>query len=122
MSTQSPHILWFEDISRSDVALVGGKNVSLGEMVRSLGEKAIKVPPGFATNAEAYWHYVEANGLRRVIADSFKALGAGHASLPETGATIRHGFLCGTWPKELAEAIQSAYRRLCFRADGRWRK
>jgi pyruvate, water dikinase len=118
MRAQSSQILWFEDISHSDVALVGGKNASLGEMVRSLGKKGIKVPPGFATTAEAYWHYVEANGLRRVIVDSFKALDAGHASLAEIGGTIRHEFLRGTWPKDLAEAIQSAYRQLCFRADG----
>ena len=118
MHAQSSHILWFEDISRSDVALVGGKNASLGEMVRSLGQKGIKVPPGFATTAHAYWHFVEANGLRRVVVDSFKALDAGHASLAEIGGTIRHEFLRGTWPKDLAEAIQSAYRQLCFRADG----
>lgn len=115
---QSSQILWFEDIDRSDVALVGGKNASLGEMVRSLAEKDIKVPPGFATTAQAYWQYVEANGLRRVISDSLTALAAGHASLAEIGAAIRSEFLRGTWPKDLAEAIQSAYRQLCFRVDG----
>ena len=86
-------------------------------MVRSLSEKGIKVPPGFATTAGAYWNYVEVNGLRRVIVDSLKAFSAGHASLAEIGATIRHEFLRGTWPKDLAEAIQSAYRQLCLGAD-----
>ena len=52
MHTQSTHVLWFEDIGRADVSRVGGKNASLGEMVRSLGGKGIKVPPGFATTAE----------------------------------------------------------------------
>ena len=66
MHTGSPLIVWFEHVGRSDVALVGGKNASLGEMVCSLGEKGIRVPPGFATTAGAYWNYVEANGLRRV--------------------------------------------------------
>ena len=117
MHTRSPLILWFKDVSRADVALVGGKNASLGEMVRSLSEKGIKVPPGFATTAGAYWSYVEVNGLRRVIVDSLKAFSAGHASLAEIGATIRHEFLRGTWPKDLAEAIQSAYRQLCLGAD-----
>jgi hypothetical protein len=45
MRTQSPQILWFENIGRTDVARVGGKNSSLGEMVRSLGAKGVKVPP-----------------------------------------------------------------------------
>lgn len=66
MHTRSPLIVWFEDVGPTDVALVGGKNASLGEMVRNLGKKSIKVPPGFATTAGAYWNYVEANGLRRV--------------------------------------------------------
>jgi pyruvate,water dikinase len=117
MHTQSTHVLWFEEIGRADVSRVGGKNASLGEMVRSLGGKGIKVPPGFATTAEGYWQYVETNGLRRVIADSLKAFDAGHAPLAEIGATIRHEFLRGTWPKDLAEAIQSAYRQLCWREN-----
>ncbi len=118
MRTQSPQILWFEDIGRDDVALVGGKNASLGEMVRSLRTSGVRVPSGFATTAQAHWHYVEANGLQRVIADSLKAFDSGHASLTEIGATIRHEFLRGAWPKDLAEAITSAYRQLARRADG----
>ena len=117
MRTLYPQVLWFDDISRTDVPRVGGKNASLGEMVRSLGEKGVKVPPGFATTAEAYWQYLEANGLGRVIADSLKAFDAGHAPLAEMGATIRREFLRGTWPKDLAEAIQSSYRQLCCRAE-----
>ena len=114
MNIQSPQVVWFKDIGRADVARVGGKNASLGEMVRSLDKKGVKVPPGFATTADAYWRYVEANGLRRVIADLLKAFDAGHAPLAEVGATIRHEFLRGAWPKDLAEAIQSAYRQLCW--------
>src|SRR5271155_3609145 len=96
-----PLVIWFERLGRGDVALVGGKNASLGEMVRSLGENGVKVPPGFATTAEAYWQYVEENGLGRVVADSLKAFNAGHAPLAEIGATIRQEFLRGTWPKDL---------------------
>jgi pyruvate,water dikinase len=51
MHTRSPQVLWYKDIGRGDVARVGGKNASLGEMVRNLGEKGVKVPPGFATTA-----------------------------------------------------------------------
>jgi len=43
-ATIKKNILWFRDISMGDVAMVGGKNASLGEMVRELGEKGIKVP------------------------------------------------------------------------------
>jgi len=110
------HVIWLENLGRGDVARVGGKNASLGEMVCNLEKKGVRVPPGFATTADAYWRYVEANGLTRTIADSLMALAAGHASLAEIGATIRREFLRGTWPKDTAEAIQTSYRELCRRA------
>ena len=52
MNATIPHILWFEDLSRADVARVGGKNASLGEMVRNLGKNGVQVPAGFATTAD----------------------------------------------------------------------
>ncbi len=109
-------IIWLEKLGRGDVASVGGKNASLGEMVCNLDKKGVRVPPGFATTADAYWRYVEANGLRGVIADSLAALKAGHAPLAEVGATIRRGFLRGTWPQDIVAAIQASYRELCRRA------
>lgn len=108
----TPDIVWFEDLRREDVALVGGKNASLGEMVRTLGSQGIKVPPGFATTASVYWRYVEANGLREVIATTLHHLAARKTQLPEAGAAIRQAFLRGEWPAELSDAIRAAYRRL----------
>ena len=46
-------VLWFEEVGRADVARVGGKNASLGEMVQALAPKGIRVPPGFATSSDA---------------------------------------------------------------------
>ena len=116
MTKDTSPVIWLEKLGRGDVARVGGKNASLGEMVRNLAEKGVRVPPGFATTADAYWRYVEANGLRKVIADSLAALAAGRAPLAEVGATIRREFLRGTWPQDTAEAIQASYRELCRRA------
>ena len=86
MSADGPHVLWFEKVGRGDVAKVGGKNASLGEMVANLGGKGVKVPPGFATTADAYWRYVEANGLKQKITDALAKLAAGKMTLAETGA------------------------------------
>ncbi len=116
MAKDAQHVVWFEKSGRGDVAHVGGKNASLGEMVRNLDNKGVRVPPGFATTANAYWQYVEANGLRTTIVDSLAALEAGQATLAEIGATIRRAFLRGTWPTEIAEAIRISYRELCQRA------
>jgi pyruvate,water dikinase len=49
MATDARHVVWFEEIARHDVARVGGKNASLGEMVGNLAAKGVKVPPGYAT-------------------------------------------------------------------------
>ena len=117
MTGNAPHVIWLEQLGRDDVARVGGKNASLGEMVRNLDQKGVRVPPGFATTADAYWRYVEANGLRETIADSLAALAAGHASLAEVGTTLRRAFLRGTWPPDIAEAIRVAYRQLGRRAE-----
>ena len=71
------YIRWFEDIGADDVASVGGKNASLGEMVRNLGCYDIKVPTGFATTAEGYRHFLVANNLGPVIASSLAELKGG---------------------------------------------
>jgi pyruvate,water dikinase len=115
MTKDAPHVIWFETLGRGDVSRVGGKNASLGEMVRNLDKKGVRVPPGFATTAQSYWQFVDANGLRQTIADSLAALEAGHAGLAEVGATIRHEFRRGTWPQDLAAAIRAAYLELCRR-------
>lgn len=108
-------VAWFEELGRGDVGRVGGKNASLGEMVQALAPKGIRVPPGFATTAEAYRNYVEANGLRDKIGAQLAHLADGRATLAETGAAIRALLLHGEWPKETANAITAAYRALCKR-------
>ena len=116
MPTQSPQVLWFEQLSRVDVGRVGGKNASLGEMVRNLGDRGVKVPPGFATTADAYWRFIEVNGLKSTIKSLLGELASGKATLAEVGAAIRHSFVRGDWPNETALAILEAYRQLCRRS------
>ena len=115
MSQRSTQVLWFEGVGRTDVASVGGKNASLGEMVRGLGQSGVKVPEGFATTAKAYWRYVEANGLTSVIQRTLADLASGKSSLADSGATIRRAVLAGDWPSETARAISGAYRELSRR-------
>jgi pyruvate,water dikinase len=111
----SKQILWFEEVGKGDVARVGGKNASLGEMVRTLAPVGIRVPPGFATTADAYWHFVEENVIQSRIHDFLKALEAGTLTLAEAGFAIRSVFLHGEWPGDLSAAIVQAYRSLCDR-------
>jgi pyruvate,water dikinase len=112
MTPQDRSVVWFEDLGRTDVARVGGKNASLGEMVRHLGRRGVSVPPGFATTADAYWRFVDANGLRQVIAAALHDLAEGKASLAETGQGLRRAIAHGDWPADMADAIRVAYREL----------
>jgi pyruvate,water dikinase len=116
MSSQAAWVIWFEEVGRADVARVGGKNASLGEMVGKLAAKGVKVPPGFATTADAYWRFVDRNGLREKIAADLADLEHGKTTLADTGESIRRAILRGDWPAEAADAITGAYRELCRRA------
>lgn len=108
-------IIWLDELGRGDVALVGGKNASLGEMLRHLGGQGIKVPPGFATTAAAYWRFIDANRLGPLIAAKVAELKAGTATATETGSAIRAAILRGEWPEDLAQAIGDAYQLLSKR-------
>jgi pyruvate,water dikinase len=112
MSTKSATLIWFENLTRKDVALVGGKNSSLGEMVRSLAPKGIRVPPGFATTSETFRAFLRANALDAVLADHMEALADGRASLGDTGQAIRAAIAAGKWPDAIRDDITAAYRAL----------
>jgi len=112
----SANVMWLEDLGRGDVPLVGGKNASLGEMVRTLSEQGVHVPPGFATTADAYWRYVDHNMLRARVTALLADYEARRLTLPETGHAIRMAFLHGEWPSDIAESITGAYRELSSRA------
>jgi len=106
------HVIWFERLGRGDVAQVGGKNASLGELIAALEPRGINVPPGFATTAEAYRLFIEHNELGPIVESRLSDLAAGRASLAETGSAIRAAILGGDWPEDIERAIRSAYRRL----------
>ena len=109
-------VIFFENLRRQDVGLVGGKNSSLGEMVQELSALGISVPPGFATTADAFRRYIEANGLHAFIADSMEKLASGKMTLHEAGQGIRSAIASGDWPEATAENIRFAYRELSRRA------
>ena len=111
MSTE-PIILWFEEVGAADVPRVGGKNASLGEMVRVLSGAGVRVPPGFATTAAAYRDLVAVSGIGAEMQTRLEAHRRGEASLQETGAAIRRLFLDAEIPSAVAEAIRAAYRAL----------
>jgi len=108
-------IRWLDDLGSGDVATVGGKNASLGELVRALKEEEILVPDGFATTAAAYREYIRANGMEEGIRSILEEFHSGARTLSEAGGAIRRLILGGEFPPDMAEAIRAAYRELSRR-------
>lgn len=106
------YVIGFEDLRRADVALVGGKNSSLGEMVQELAGQGIAVPGGFATTADAYRAFLSANGLEAMIAETVGRWQAGKITLAEAGSAIRAAIVAGDWPEEIRADILSSYTAL----------
>lgn len=106
------YIRWFEDLRSQDVPIVGGKNASLGEMIRTLKVEGIRVPDGFATTAEAYRRFLKDNGLTEKIGSLLAELAGGEKSLDKVGRAIRSLILHAEFPEEIAREIRSAYREL----------
>ncbi len=111
---EQPFILPFRDVGIADIPLVGGKNASLGEMLRQLTPKGINVPDGFATTAHAYRFFIEKAGLRKKLRQLFAKLDVENViKLRQVGKQARALILHSPFPPELQEAIAQAYQKLC---------
>jgi len=115
MTPPTTQVISFDHLRRGDVALVGGKNSSLGEMVQELGGLGVTVPPGFATTSDAFRQYILANGLNDFIAQSMQDWQDGKRTLAQTGASVRAAIRGGNWPEDTRMAIAEAYGALSER-------
>jgi pyruvate,water dikinase len=106
-------VKWFDEIGAKDVALVGGKNASLGEMIRSLTDKGVNIPPGFAITAEAYKYVVEKAGISQEIKDTLADLDTHDMeNLADRGEKLRNLIAHSPCPKRLEEEIRLSYRKM----------
>ena len=113
------YIRWFEEFGIDDIPLVGGKNASLGEMIRELAPQGIKVPKGFAITAEAYWHLVRASAIEQRIKEILSDLNTRDAvNLSQKGSAVRHAIMAAPLPQDLQHSIVTAYRELSQGAEG----
>jgi pyruvate, water dikinase len=106
-------VRWFEDVGAQDVGLVGGKNASLGEMIRTLGGKGVRVPSGFAITADAYRYVVEKAGIGPKIKETLAGLDTQDMkSLAEKGSRVRRLIRTAECPPDLETEIRDAYREM----------
>jgi pyruvate, water dikinase len=107
------YVIPFNELGRHDVELVGGKNSSLGEMLRLLSGLGIQVPDGYATTADAYRDFLAQGGLATRINEvlvklDIEDLGA----LAQAGAQIRQWILETPFPDRLNKEVLDAFRKM----------
>jgi len=107
-------VIWFENLRKTDIPSVGGKNANLGELTYA----GIPVPPGFATTAYSYKKFIEDTGIAAKIYDIIRATVKDKndpAQYEEASVRIRKLIESTKMPKEIENAIKSAYKELCTR-------
>ncbi|MDD4978102.1 MAG: phosphoenolpyruvate synthase [Gallionella sp.] len=113
------YVIPFQSLGLADIDKVGGKNASLGEMIRHLSAAGVQVPGGFATTADAYREFLSANGLDKRIADTLKKLDVDDVvALAKAGAEIRGWIIDAPLPDALEQAIRKHYEELSASDDG----
>lgn len=108
---ENAYVLWFDELRREDVALVGGKSSSLGELTSATH---VPVPYGFATTAHAYRYFMESTGTNKKIHELLDHLDdvEDSAELRDVCARIRETITAAEMPADLQEAIGAAYEEL----------
>lgn len=106
------YLVWFTEVDKDDIALVGGKGANLGEMVKT----GLPVPPGFIVTSEAYYYFIEKNQLQPRIKKILKTTDVSDPKqLHQAAETIKKTVLKGKVPKDLAKEIISFYEKLSGR-------
>ena len=107
-------IKWFNEISMSDIDLVGGKNASLGELYQNMNDFGINVPNGFAITTLSYDLFVEHNNLSEFIDENLNKLNNNYnlTNLGRIGISIRNKILDGDFPEDLEKSIIESYKTL----------
>jgi pyruvate,water dikinase len=106
------------DVGLDDVATVGGKNASLGELLRTLVPLGVRVPDGFAVTADAYRHFVAENGLEVEIAESVRGIRSDDvADLVRRSDRLRDRMVRAPVPADLAREITASYEAMSKEAN-----
>ena len=113
MSKEEKNVLFFNQLEKIDVGIVGGKNSSLGEMYQKLTKKGVLVPNGFATTAKAYHIFMAESGLKEKIQKIFEDLDTHNIeNLMERGKKARELILEANFSEDLKKDILEAYKEL----------
>jgi pyruvate,water dikinase len=102
-------VVWFKEVGKGDIGMVGGKGANLGEMTKA----GIPVPPGFIVTSQAYFHFLEESGLRPKISQLLSTIDPNDsAQLQKVAADIRRMITEADVGTAVAEEIRRAYREM----------
>ncbi|HEY5642608.1 MAG TPA: phosphoenolpyruvate synthase [Woeseiaceae bacterium] len=105
-----PYVIKLAELGMEDVETVGGKNASLGEMIRNLANLGVTVPGGFATTAAAYRDFLSADGLDKKINALLSELDVDDIdALTRAGSSIRGWIMDTPLPDKLMAAVSDAW-------------
>ena len=106
-------IVPLNSIGLADLALVGGKCASLGEMIQHLSSRGVRIPDGFVVTTDAYWQFLEQSQLAPLIREQMRQIDFDKVeSLRRAGLTIRQAISNARFPQELSHQIIAAYEHL----------
>ncbi len=102
-------VVWFKDVDKEDIPLVGGKGANLGEMTKA----GFPVPNGFIVTSNAYYHFIEVNKLKDKIRSYLHNLDVSNSkNLEQASVKVKHLIISSPIPKEIAQEIFKAYFHL----------
>ncbi len=115
---EQQRVVWLDRLGMSDLAQVGGKNASLGEMIGHLAAEGVRVPGGFATTALAFHEFIDGSQLRPRIDAALAKLDVDNVpALTRAGAEIRGWIIQAPLPPPLVGEIEAAYRQLLVQSS-----
>lgn len=104
-------VVWFQELTKDDISIAGGKGANLGEMTRA----GFPVPPGFCITAQVYFDYIKRTGLKKKIMDILNRLDVNNTErLHESAMHIKEIMTKSPMPQDIKDEIRQEYRRLCL--------
>jgi len=104
-------VLWLEEVGKEDIAIVGGKGASLGEMIHA----ELPVPPGFAVTAQAFRRFIDENGIAEKLFGSLDVNVDDAEILRGAEKTAKKIIFDAKVPADIEKSIRSKYKELCKR-------
>jgi pyruvate,water dikinase len=109
MQQETRTIVWFDEVTKVDIPLVGGKGANLGEMVHA----QIPVPPGFIVTASAYFKFLNGAGLTDGVRHDLEGLNVNDSRrLQEVSKVIKDKISSASIPPDMVKEMKDAYRKL----------